>query len=615
MKIKNRIFFLSLTLFFCGNPVVTSANGLKGAEYRTKEAYLYGRFEVRMKPANVEGMLSSFFTYFDGTPDDPWANSKWNEVDLEILGRYDDNIQFNTITPGQTNHVSHYPMSSPPNLDYHTYAFEWTPDYVAWFVDDVEVLRQTGNHISTLFRPQKIMMNVWNPLFPNWAGTLNRASLPAFAYYDWVSYYSFTPDSGNYGTENNFTLNWTDNFDSWDSDRWQKANHTFYGNGVDFIQENAVFQDGNLILCLTDSVNLGYTDITPPSVLWARVNSTNKITVMFSEEIDQTDAENISNYLITTGGVSVNSATLKQDLKSVDLDVDSIGLSSSYVLVIYPIKDKANVPNTSSLVAKSVIMSQPPDFPIKINCAGTEALDYLPEAGWNENNEYGSMDGSTRTYETGLQISGTEEDIIYQSEIYDLVGYKVRVPNGNYDVKLMFAENYYDSPGSRVFDVYLEYNRVIEDLHVVAQVGKNAALEEEFSNVEVNDGVLDIQFADKVDYAFINGIVITPNTTGLKDESNELNDFKIEQNYPNPFNGKTVINYSMLKAENLTFQLYNILGEQIFFEDLGFVPKGSHQYLLDTFRLKGSSPLSTGIYFYVFATTNKRITRKLVLLN
>ena len=614
MKFINYIFFLVLTFFFYGYQFVTSANDLKGAEYRTKEAYLYGRFEVRMKPANVEGMLSSFFTYFDGIPSDPWANSKWNEVDLEIMGRYDDNIQFNTITPGQTNHVSHYPMSSSPHVVYHTYAFEWTPEYVAWFVDEVEVLRQTGDHISTLFRPQKIMMNVWNPLYPNWAGVLDRATLPAFAYYDWVSYYSFTPDSGNYGTGNNFTFSWTDNFDSWDTDRWQKATHTFYGNGVDFIRENAVFQDGKLILCLTDSVNFGYTDITPPSVLWARSNSTDKITVMFSEEVNQTDAENVSKYTVTTEGISINNAMLRPDLRSVDLDVNDLDLNDSYLLVVYPVKDKADVPNVSSLVAKSIIISQPLSFPIKINCAGDSVLGYLPETSWDQNTEYGSMDGSTMIYDAGLQISGTKEDVIYQSEIYDLVGYKVRVPDGHYNVKLMFAENNFDSPGSRVFDVYLEYNRVIENLDIIEQVGKNAALVKEISNVEVNDGVLDIHFADKVNYALINGIVIDQNTTGLINENNIPNDFKIEQNYPNPFNGKTVINYSLPKIEKLTFQIYNILGEQIFFEDLGFVSRGSHQYLLDTFTLKGS-PLSSGIYFYVFSTSYKRVIRKLVLLN
>jgi hypothetical protein len=179
----------------------------------------------------------------------------------------------------------------------------------------------------------------------------------------------------------------------------------------------------------------------------------------------------------------------------------------------------------------------------------------------------------------------------------------------------MFAENNYDSSGSRIFDVYLENNRVIENLDIISQVGKHAALVKEISNVQVDDGVLDIQFADKVDYALINGIVITQNATGIDDEQKYgLNHFEVEQNYPNPFNGKTVINYSLQATDNITFQLYNILGEQIFFEDLGSISEGSHQYYLDTTTLK-EAPLPSGIYFYVISTSNRTETRKLVLLN
>ena len=614
MKLKSSIYFLVFCFLLFPFQVQTFANELKGAEYRTKEAYTYGRFEVRMKSANCEGMLSSFFTYFTGSESDPFAAYKWNEIDLEILGRYDDNIQFNVITQGQTNHVSHFPMSSSPHLDYHTYAFEWTPDYIAWFVDGTEAVRQSGEHIATVFRPQKIMMNVWNPLYENWAGIIDPASLPTFSYYDWVSYYSYTPGTGNYGTGDNFTHDWTDNFDSYDSTRWDKATHTFGGNGVDFIPENAVFRDGKLILCITNSTNTGFTDVTPPSILWSRTNSTNKITVAFSEEVDKTDAENASNYLITPSGTTIENALLKQDLKTVDLTVDSIDLNTSHLLLVYPIKDRAITPNISSTQAKSMIMSQPLNFPIKINCAGPAVLDYLPEAKWDENSEYGSMDGSIRTYDSTLQISGTDEDVIYQSEIYWFVGYKVRVPNGNYNVKLMFAENYYDSPGSRIFDVYVESNRVIENLDIISEVGKNTALVKEIPNIQVNDGVLDIQFADKVDYALINGIIIIPNLTGIGDKSeSEPGNFNLGQNYPNPFNGSTVIRYSIRSGGNVKIKIYDILGNLVFSDNFGFKGPGEYQYKWNVNNSEKS--LSSGVYFYSLEDNNKRMVKKLILLN
>ena len=606
MKTKILIFFL---LIFSSAQIDMMSKDFKGAEYRTKLSYTYGRFEVRLKSAYREGMLSSFFTYYDGGG----GIGNWNEIDIEIMGRYYDNAQFNTITPNQTNHVAHKPMQNSPHQDYHTYAFEWTPEYVAWFIDGVDVIKQTGAHIQTLTLPQKIMMNVWNPAYESWAGVFIPDALPAFAYYDWVSYYAYTPGSGTYGTGNNFSHDWTDNFDSWDTTRWDKATHTFNGNNCDFIHENAVFEDGKLILCLTNNTNLGYVDLQPPTLVWARA-STDKVLVMFSEELDLTAAENISNYVIT--GVTINSATLQQDLKSVELSVSGLVIPSTKTLVVLSMKDDSAIPNTMSAKATTIIMPQTLTFPVKINCGGPEALDYLADTGWTKNTEFGFLDGNSSNYPSSLQISGTDEDVIFQSDKYGMVTYKVRLPNGSYDVKLLFSEKYFNSAGSRVFDVYFEQNRVIENLDIYQSVGKNAALVREINNVEISDGVLDIQFAEKIDNALICGIVITPVSTGLLDDENinEHKSFKVEQNYPNPFNGKTIINYSLAIADNLRFELYNILGEQIFFKDLGYTQSGSYQFQLDTAALSGN-PLTSGIYFYVFTGSNKRETRKFVLLN
>jgi len=607
MKTKFLIFIL--LLIFSAQLSIVSRD-FKGAEYRTKLAYTYGRFEARIKSAYREGMLSSFFTYYD----EGGGIGNWNEIDIEIMGRYFDNVQFNTITPNQTNHVAHKPMQTSPHQDYHTYAFEWTPEYVAWFIDGVEVLKQTGAHIQTLTLPQKIMMNIWNPAFENWAGVFNPDALPAFAYYDWVSYYAYTPGSGSYGTGNNFLHDWTDNFDDWDTTRWDKATHTFNGNNCDFIHENAVFEDGNLILCLTNNTNIGYVDLQPPTLEWARASTDNKVLVKFSEELDPASAENISNYIIQ--GVTINSAALHQDLKSVELSVSGLIIPSTKSLVVMSMKDDSETPNTMSAKATSIIMPEALTFPIKINCGGTTALDYLADAGWNKNTEYGFLDGNSSTYPSTLQISGTDEDVIFQSEKYGMVTYKIRLLNGSYNVKLMFAENYFDQSGSRIFDVYLEQNRVIENLDIYSLVGKNAAYVNEITDVKINDGVMDIQFAEKIDNAVLCGIIITPVSTGLLDNEvgHELKSFKVEQNYPNPFNGKTVINYSLTSPDNLSFGLYNILGEQILFKDLGFTQSCSYQFQLDTVSLS-SSPLTSGIYFYVFTGSDSREIRKFVLLN
>jgi len=601
---KTAFKFLVFSILMLTNFSI-DAKEYKGAEYRTKEAFLYGRFEVNLKTSFREGMLSSFFTYND-------AGGGWNEIDIEILGRYTNDFQMNPITPGQVNHVGHYLMSSSPHADFHTYAFEWTPEYVSWFVDGVEVLRQTGAHIQTLNLPQKIMMNVWIPQYENWVGIFYPDVLPSFSYYDWVSYYSYTPGTGNYGSGNNFSHGWTDEFTEWDTTRWDKATHTFTGNDCDFIQENAVFNDGKLILCLTNSTNIGYVDVKAPTILWAR-GTEGKVEVLFSEEVEEVSAETIQNYLIPD--VTINSIELQSDLKTVILSVTGLNLNIPKNVIALSIKDRAPVPNIMGGTLKTIFMvPNPLTFPLKINCGGDSVLDFSSDQNWYYQTEYGYMDGDESAF-VGQPFGGTDEDEVYQTEKYGMVTYRTRVPNGLYKVKLMFAENYFTSSGNRIFDVSIEQNKVLTNLDIYSLVGKNNAYEAEFDGINIQDGILDIYFAAKVNNAVISGIVITtdPNSVNENPDINKM-DFRLEQNYPNPFNGMTKIDYSLSMPDNVSMQVYDILGEQIFFKDLGFHEAGSYSYLLDSKKIS-STQLTSGVYFYIFKNSNKREIRKFILLN
>ena len=127
----------------------------RGAELRTLDSFLYGRFDVRFKPAQGDGLVSSFFTYNDDNPNTPWA-----EIDVEVLGVYHNVVDFNTITRGQDSHIRQHYVDFNPHLNFHTYSFEWTPDYVAWFIDNEEVYRQTGSHIDSLFMIMLVIQHI-----------------------------------------------------------------------------------------------------------------------------------------------------------------------------------------------------------------------------------------------------------------------------------------------------------------------------------------------------------------------------------------------------------------------------------------------------------------------
>ena len=597
------IFFFYLQIFSVAQVV------LKGAEYRTKDSFKYGRFEASIKAPGKEGMLTSLFTYFDGLPGDTWASSKWNEIDFEIMGRYFNDVQFNTITPNQANHVRHQYVNFDPALDYHTYAFEWTPEYVAWFIDGVEVYKQTEDHIKTLTRAQKFMMNIWSPMYPNWAGVWNDAVLPAFGYYDWAAYYKYTPGTGNYGTGNNFTLDWKDEFNAFDGTRWEKASHGFTGNRSSFVPENIAFVDSKLILCLTDKNILGYTDNSAPKIISARAVTENELRVFFSEQIEKTSAETNSNFILT--GSVITKATLLSDKRTVDIIVDKIDLNSNPILIVKNVKDVWLPANAMNLVAKSIVVTPKIKFPFKVNVGGNAYGDFYADKEFvTDTSNYGFMEGVKGLTYTD-PIANTNDDTIYQSEINGLAKYVVRVPNGKYKIKLMFAENYYNTIGKRVFDIYLQGNLVIKGLDIIKEVGRKTALEKVIDNVEVKDYLLDIHFAAQIERPLLNGIVIESLTsTDVKTGINVPREFKLEQNFPNPFNPGTVINYQLSVASFVTLKVYDVLGDEVAILVNKYQQAGNHnsKFSISNYQL------SSGVYFYTLQMDSYAQTKKMLLL-
>jgi len=250
--------YLNNIPFFILSVSILIAKPYRGGELRTIDTYRYGRYEVRMKSAAGSGVVSSFFTYRDFWSDGLTGSQHWNEIDLEWLGNHDDKVQTNLIIQNGWDLPELVNLDINPHEDFHTYAFEWTPDYVAFFVDE-QMIRWVDNfYADSLYHYQKIMMNIWQPTWVDWVGEFDSDILPVYAFYDWVKYYAYVAGSGNTGTDNNFILLWEDDFDSWNTERWQKATHTFDNNNVDFIEENVVFQYGHMILCMTTPSNTGY---------------------------------------------------------------------------------------------------------------------------------------------------------------------------------------------------------------------------------------------------------------------------------------------------------------------------------------------------------------------
>ncbi len=602
-----KFFFLFLSFLFTFSFTVL-AKKYKGAEIVSVQTFKYGRFDVRYKPANREAVVSSFFTFHH------WSSggvSNWNEIDIEFVGRYKNNIQFNSITPGQTFHIRSQYVEFDPYIDFHEYGFEWTPDYIAWFINGEEVFRQTGDHVQTLVHSQNLEMNLWIPQWTNWVGYFNDSFLPVVAEYDWVQYSTYTPNSGNYGTDNNFSTSWKDEFETFDSLRWVRAAHSFSGNLVDFVPENVVIKDGILKLIITDPDNLGDVDNVLPSIIWARANYDKSVLLQFSEKIEKSSAENISNYIIS--GIKILSAELTPDQRQVLIATDNYDPFSSSNLIVKNITEDKFNPNIKALQAVTINKITPLTYPVKVNLGGDAYNDYLADQEWASDKEYGYYSGKIITWGDNLEINGTEDDYVFRTDKSGIFSYKFKVPNGTYELSLLFSENDNNDVGTRLFSVIAEGVFLEKNIDVFSKVGKNTIYELK-QTVSVDDEVLDIYFQQDIDSSFCNAIVIDQLSTGVeKKESSILNGFQLLQNYPNPFNGYTQIKYSLNQQDNLTFEIFDSLGKLIYSKYIGSTQPGLHS--LEWNGLSNSNiSVSSGVYYYKLKGEQFSKLKKLVFI-
>ena len=84
--------------------------------------------------------------------------------------------------------------------------------------------------------------------------------------------------------------------------------------------------------------------------------------------------------------------------------------------------------------------------------------------------------------------------------------------------------------------------------------------------------------------------------------------FKLFQNYPNPFNPGTTISYTLPNSGNVTFKIYNILGDEVATLINEEKPAGNYEV---EFNANG---LASGIYFYQLKAGEFVQTKKMILM-
>jgi len=113
----------------------------------------------------------------------------------------------------------------------------------------------------------------------------------------------------------------------------------------------------------------------------------------------------------------------------------------------------------------------------------------------------------------------------------------------------------------------------------------------------------------------IDGDLIIGNPTSVEEENIPILPESPElcQNYPNPFNASTNIEISLPRSTDVTVDIYNILGQNVYSLYNGYLSYGNHLLNWDGYLQNGLSAPS-GIYFCRMAAGSTSEVKKMVLL-
>ncbi|MEM8530191.1 MAG: family 16 glycosylhydrolase [Chloroflexota bacterium] len=245
-----------------------------------KYDFTYGRVEIRSKQPAGKGLHAAhWLLQHECAGFDPCVTWPPEFDILEVLGdqttTVHQNVHYGTCYHCRWPDNASSPKSttvSDTSQNYHTYAIEWEPDEVRWYIDDVQTHTWNGPNISD--EPMQIILDT--AVGGDWPGAPDDSTVfPAYHYIDYVRVWQRNgdtpdpqptpeptptpaPDPGNpqpIGPDGEWTLTFEDEFDTLDTDVW----HTMWGlPGAywDHVQwsdeimkhDNVWAEDGNLVV-------------------------------------------------------------------------------------------------------------------------------------------------------------------------------------------------------------------------------------------------------------------------------------------------------------------------------------------------------------------------------
>ncbi|MEP5376043.1 MAG: malectin domain-containing carbohydrate-binding protein, partial [Hyphomicrobiales bacterium] len=248
-------------------------------------------------------------------------------------------------------------------------------------------------------------------------------------------------------------------------------------------------------------------DNSPPMVEGIESTTPTEVSVEFSEYISTPTVESIGNYTLDNGA-TVLSAALQSDGRTVLLTTSLLSPNTGYyVLTVSGVENLAGLPIVTGGYSFSTFDA------VRLNSGGPEVTvgsDTFMAGQYN--------DGGVN-YTNAIAIEDTTDDTLYQSERFGSFSYEIPISVADtYDIRLHFAEIYFGVPGngssggegSRVFDVFIEGNLVLDNFDILSETAPATALVKEFDDVDISDGFATITLISEVENPKISGIEVLP---------------------------------------------------------------------------------------------------------
>lgn len=162
---------------------------------QTRKEFLYGRWEVRLKPSNVAGVLNSFYTidWDDTTTTNKTDDGTKQEIDIEFLtfafGEGKGKVHFAVHASGlqSFNTNPDVDLNFDPSASFHVWGFEITPDYIKWFVDETTLLTYNySEHDVAITAPYQLKLNFWSQ--KNWINGPPQSGVECLYLIDWIRF-------------------------------------------------------------------------------------------------------------------------------------------------------------------------------------------------------------------------------------------------------------------------------------------------------------------------------------------------------------------------------------------------------------------------------------------